>query len=160
MRKLNSKIFLIAIILLNIPFFVSANYQGQIVKFFIDPSYDSLRKEEIFAVLVKISSKLLFYVDNNWWSTQNPLQQDETKRSLDALAIEFEGKIYPSLFATFGSEWMTGIDKDNRITVLIHPMKEEAGGYFNNGDEYPKAQNPKSNEREMIYLNAEYITDS
>ena len=160
MRKLNSKIFLIAIILLNIPFFVSANYQGQIVKFFIDPSYDSLQKEEIFAVLVKISSKLLFYVDNNWWSTQNPLQQDETKRSLDALAIEFEGKIYPSLFATFGSEWMPGIDKDNRITVLIHPMMKTAGGYFNNGDEYPKAQNPKSNEREMVYLNADYITDS
>jgi len=142
-----------------LPLFVSAHYQGQIVKFFIDPSYDSLQKEEIPAVLVKISSKLLFYIDDNWWGDQNPFQQDEIKRSLDALTTEFEGKMYSSLTTNFGNEWRPGIDKENRVTILIHPMKEEAGGYFNNGDEYPRAQNPKSNEREMIYLNAEYITD-
>jgi hypothetical protein len=36
-------------------------------------------------------------------------------------------------------------------------MDDAAGGYFNPGDEYPKSQVSKSNEREMIYLNANYI---
>jgi len=39
-------------------------------------------------------------------------------------------------------------------------MIEEAGGYFNNGDEYLRLQNPRSNEREMVYLNADYIDSS
>ena len=60
--------------------------------------------------------------------------------------------------STFGHEWRPGIDKDSRITILIHPMIKEAGGYFNSGDEYPKLQVTNSNEREMVYLNANYIT--
>jgi hypothetical protein len=39
-------------------------------------------------------------------------------------------------------------------------MKNEAAGYFNPGDEYPKAQVPKSNQREMVYLSSNYFTDS
>ena len=40
---------------------------------------------------------------------------------------EFESKIYPVLTGNLGSEWNPGIDKDSRITILIHPMNEEAG---------------------------------
>ena len=43
-----------------------------------------------------------------------------------------------------------GIDEDSRVTVLIHPMSQGIGGYFNSGDEYSLAQNSVSNERETF----------
>jgi len=72
--------------------------------------------------------------------------QQEVKNALNTLNYGFSSTIYPDLTSNFGSEWKPGIDKDERITVLFHPMKEEARGYFNSGDEYPKLQNPTSNE--------------
>lgn len=54
-------------------------------------------------------------------------------------------------------EWSPGIDNDFKIIILITKMKEEAGGYFNLADEYPRTESPYSNEREMIYLNGSYI---
>ncbi len=160
MRKLNSKIFLLGIVFLFLPLFVSANYQGQIVKFFVDPTYDLSEREEISATLQKISLKAYFYIEDDWWGSLDYQKKREIDLALGNLGKEFYSKIYFTLTSTFGSEWKPGIDKESRITILIHPMKEEAGGYFNAGDEYAKAQNPKSNEREMIYLNADYITNS
>lgn len=84
-------------------------------------------------------------------------EQKITGESLDSLILEFEDDIYPILTRTFGLEWTPGIDKDTRITILIHPMKKESGGYINLANEYPKVQAPESNEREMIYLSSQYI---
>lgn len=151
-------LFLIVSVVIFLPAVAQAEFLGQTVVFSVDSSYDATEREELHAVLIKISSKLLLYIDDGWWSTLNPYQQDEARRSLSALAIEFEGKIYPQLTSTFGSEWKPGIDNDSRITVLFHPMSDEAGGYINYGDEYFRVQNPESNEREMVYLNTASIT--
>ena len=145
------------IIFLLLPLFVNADTLGQKVDFFIDSNYDLEKREKITATLEKISPQLYFYLDDNWWSPLVYWKKEEIRRSLNSLAQEFENQIYPTLTNTFGFEWKPGIDKDERITILIHPMIEEAGGYFNTGDEYPKAQNPDSNEREMVYLNAQHI---
>jgi len=134
-----------------------ADYLGQKVNFFVDPSYDLNKRERISAVLIGISSRVYFYLDDNWWSSESTFRQTEIRNTINFLAVEFEQKIYPTLISTFGSEWKPGIDRDERITILIHPMIEEAGGYFNSGDEYPRIQNPKSNEREMIYLNSQHL---
>ena len=155
----NLKIIFIGIIFLSLPSFVSAVFLGQKADFFVDPTYDLSQREEIFATLQKIGSNLYFYIDDDWWRPLDYQKKQEVELSLRNLDSEFYYKIYPTLTSTFGSEWKPGIDKDNRVTILIHPMKGEAGGYFNNGDEYPRVQNPKSNEREMVYLNADYITD-
>jgi len=156
----NFKIIFVGIIFLSLPVFVSAISLGERADFFVDPTYDLSEREEISAILQKISPKAYFYVDNNWWRSLDYQKGQEIERALSSLGNEFYYKIYPTLTSTYGSEWKPGIDKESRITVLIHPMIKEAGGYFNNGDEYSKAQNPKSNEREMIYLNADYVTDS
>ena len=154
--KIKLKIVFILIFLL-VPLFASADTLGQKVDFSIDSSYDLSNREQISAVLIGISHELYFYLDENWWQNQNFYQQNDIKNSINFLASEFENQIYPTLTNTFGSEWKPGIDGDNRATVLIHPMIKEAGGYFNSGDEYPKLQNPKSNQREMVYLNASHI---
>ena len=150
------KIILVGIILLVLPFFTRADSLGQRADFYVDSSYDLTGRSLITASLKKITPQLYFYIEENWWAFS---PQNEIYQALSNLGEEFENKIYPTLTSTFGQEWTPGIDDDQRITVLIHPMKEEAGGYFNSGDEYPKLQVPTSNEREMIYLNANYITD-
>jgi len=152
-----STILGLGILLILFPTPVHAQFLGHVVNFSIDPSYDASERKEIPAVLVVESPQLLFYIDDNWWSAANPFKKDETRRSLKALATEFEGKIYPVLTSAFGFEWKPGIDEDSRITVLLHLLQEDAGGYTNYGDEYPKVQNPLSNEREMMYLNTEFI---
>jgi len=161
-QKTNLKIlFVVSIsVLLSLPVFVSAVSLGEKTDFFVDPTYDLSQREEISATLQRIGLNLYFYIDEDWLKTLNEQQRQEVELSLRNLDSEFYYKIYPILTSTFGSEWKPGIDKTSPITILIHPMIKEAGGYFNSGDEYPKAQNPKSNEREMLYLNADYITDS
>ena len=137
------------------PIFVNADYVGQTANFFIDPSYDLSKREEISATLQKISQNLYFYIDDSWWNSLDDSQRNEIGLALDNLAAEFKYKIYSFLTSTFGEEWKPGIDNNDTITILFHRMKEGAGGYFNSGDEYPRAQNPRTNKREMVYLNTD-----
>jgi len=154
-----SKILFVGIIILTIPFFASADFLGQKVNFFIESSYDLNKREQISATLQKTTLQLYFYVDDNWWNSLDYQKKQEIEKSLDSLASEFQSKIYPTSTSNFGYEWKPGIDKNEIITILLHPMIEEAGGYFRSGDEYPRLQVPRSNEREMFYLNANYITN-
>jgi len=156
-QKTKVKILSIGIILLVLPFLVTAVSIGQTVNFFIDPSCDLQGREQISATLVKITNQLYFFADTQWWNGLGLAERDRIDVELYNLGNEFEYKIYPVLTSTFGSEPKPGIDNDEKITVLVHPMKKEAGGYYNTGDVYPKLQNPKSNEREMVYLNSQYI---
>lgn len=125
---------------------------GQELTFNIEPSYDLYGRDELTASLAMISRMAYWYVDAAIGETP------EIKGALSSLSQEFEEKIYPTLTQVFGTEWSPGIDKDTRIVILIHPMKDKRGGYFNFADEYPKIQIPNSNEREMVYLNSQYLT--
>jgi len=154
------KIIFLGIVFLSLPVFVSAVSLGQKADFFVDSTYDLTQREEISATLQRIGSNLYFYIDDDWFKTLNEQQRQEVELSLQNLDSEFYYKIYPVLTSTFGYEWKPGIDNDSYITILFHPIIEKAGGYFNNGDEYLRLQNPRSNEREMVYLNADYINSS
>jgi len=156
---LRFKIFPLLIFFLLFPFLVSAHILGEELNFNISSSYDLEKREETTAILEKITNQIYFYLDKNWWQGLSETKKREIDKNLYNLSTEFEYKIYPTLTSTFGSEPKPGIDNDERITVLIHPMKKEAGGYFNSGDVYSKSQNPKSNQREMIYLNAQYADE-
>ena len=157
MFSIKTKIILAGIIFLLLPSIVGAVSLGQQINFFVDSSYDLYGRKEISATLRKITNQLYFYIDATWWDKLDYSKKREIDEKLYNLGDEFERKIYPTLTSTFGSEPKPGIDRDERITILIQPMKKEAGGYFNSGDGYSRLQNPKSNEREMIYLNAQHI---
>ncbi len=157
----NPSFILIISIIVFLPIFVNAEQiLGDSVSFYIEPSYDSLKREQIQATLREISQKAYWYVDNDWWNGLEENEQLEMNNAITALSQEFTTNIYPVLTQNFGSEWKPGIDKDSRITILIHPMNEQAGGYFNSADEFPKSQILTSNEREMIYFNALYLNTS
>jgi len=158
LNNLKIKVILIATLFLVFPPIVSADATlGEKVSFFVDSSFDADKRTQIGAQLQKITSKLYIYIDDAWWNSLTFDRKQEINSTLSSLVEEFESKIYPTLTSTFGSEPKPGIDGDEKITILIHMMKKEAGGYFNSGNEYDKLQNPNSNEREMVYLNSDYI---
>lgn len=84
-----------------------------------------------------------------YWYAQDGRAVDQA--ALDKMAAAFEQTIYPTDRQLFGSEWTPGVDNDPRITVLLAPLRG-AGGSYSAADEYTRAVNPFSNEREMIYI--------
>jgi len=158
-QKTRIELIIISLLFLATPCFVSAVALGQKADFFVNSDYDSFQREEISATLRALGGNAYYYVDDKYWDVLDAQKKQEVEQSLRILDSEFHNRIYSSLTTIFGSEWKPGIDNDLRITILIHPMRGEAGGYFNSGDEYPKLQVPNSNQREMVYLNANYITE-
>ena len=125
---------------------------GDIVNFNVDKSFDASGRTQISSSLVKISSKLYFYIEKAWWDSQPQARQNQILINLDNLSDEFDNNIYPTLTSAFGQEWNPGRDKDSRIAILFESMNSTEGGYFRETDEYEKIQLPDSNEREMLYL--------
>ena len=156
MRRYKIILFILPLLFLAFAQVVSADEVGDKRFFYINSGYDYAEREKLSAVLVKSTGKLYFYIDENWWNLAN---QQKERENLNLLGNEFEGKISPMLSSVLGREWSPGIDDDVKITILMHPMKKEAGGYFRSNDEYEKIQISDSNEREILYLNADYLDD-
>lgn len=129
------------------------------ITFNIDSSYDISGRTKIQAFLFQVGEKADFYVEENYYNTLNADQAKSFSDALKSLSQEFDNVIYPGLTQIYGSEWNPGIDNDPKIAVLITQIKNESGGYFNPADEYYKAEVQASNEREMVYFNAKYVTD-
>ncbi len=140
---------------------VKAAELGENTAFLIDSSYDSKDRSEAQAYLKKINSSAYFYVESEYYDGLPNDLKKEFDASLSSLADDFESTIYPRMKQIFGSEWNPGIDNDGRITIFFTRTKENIGGYFNPNDEYKKSDvvSGKSNEREMIYLNAVFINN-
>ncbi len=130
---------------------------GDAVDFNVDKDFDVLGRIRAQATLIKITDKLYFYVERDWWAMQPVTKQAQILENLDSLSNEFSSSIYPKITSIFGSEQSPGIDKDARITVLFEQMNSAEGGYFREADGYEKLQVPTSNEREMVYLSLAYI---
>lgn len=133
---------------------------GEQVNFYVDASYDISGRSQISATLRVIGEKIYFYVENDYYRGLNLSRKKALEENLKDLANEFDNVIYPKERAVFGSEWSPGIDGDKRITVLVTQLVNQAGGYFNTYDEYPRSKFDNSNEREMIYLNTAAVFDS
>jgi len=132
---------------------------GDIVNFNVDKSFDASGRTQVPATLVKISPKLYFYVEKQWWDSQTEAKQGVISTALNNLAGEFDNNIYPNLTSVFGSEWDPGADKDSKISILFESINSTEGGYFRETDEYEKIQLPNSNAREILYLSISNIED-
>jgi len=150
------KLFFPLIVLLLSPGVVRAT----ILDFNVDPSYDYQGRSEITAFLYQIGEHAYFFVEDNYYDGLSAENKNVFSDSVKVLSEEFNNVIYPRLTSLYGTEWKPGADRDERITILLSKIKTNSGGYFNSGDEYPKAQVSNSNEREMIYFNVEYVSDS
>lgn len=84
-----------------------------------------------------------------WWIEEGYDVSDDALRESAAL---FENKTYPTDRDFFGSEWTPGIDGEEQVHVFLGSVPG-VGGYFSSADEFPRAINPFSNEKEMFYIN-------
>ncbi len=150
------KYFLVLTFLFILPFVVNA---AQVEDFYVDPGYDYYGRSQIEAVLKATGQHAYFFIEKDWWNSQSLTNKNRALNKLQTLSQEFSNTIYPKEREVFGEEWSPGIDQDERITVLFAKLISKAGGYFNPNDEYEKLQQT-SNEREMVYLNADYLFDT
>lgn len=116
--------------------------------FNVSPQLHKQAKEQIEADVVWAGTNSVFFVENGLLFSQSALQD---------LGKEFDQKIFPELTAVFGQPLTPGVDNDSRITVLFMSMVTGVGGYFNGEDMYTRGERSASNQREMVYLSADFI---
>ena len=95
--------------------------------------------------------RLALVTPHAYWYLEDGL--DISMSGLERSASRFEEDIYPVVTLVFGTEWTPGIDNDPRLNILNARLSGVAG-YFSSTDEYPTGVRPRSNQREIIYLNA------
>lgn len=129
--------------------------------FLIDEEYDRANRSEIEASLHYTSQNAYFYVEKGYLEELSPIQAVNINSRIIEIGNNFDKLIYPQTRNVFGEEWTPGIDKESKITILLSKLDYNIGGYFNPNDEYIKDSvvDNKSNEREMIYINPDFIYD-
>ena len=126
--------------------------------FHIQSYYDYAQRDTIAASLKLSSEHAYIFVEDNFWNRLSDQEKPQYLKDLNKLAQEFDNTIYPGLTSFYGDPWSPGIDKDSKITILFTHMENNVAGYFLFQDEFSKRIFPSSNEREMLYLNAQNIT--
>jgi len=153
------KFYILSFLLFALTFSASADTLGQGERFFISPIYDAGSQVSVTATLRYVSDRAYFYIDNDYWSGISEAARDHILANTESLAKEFDSRIHPIETEFFGSEPNPGIDNDPRTTILLIPLIENAGGYFDTTNEYSRTAAPNSNQREMIYLNINELND-
>jgi len=154
------KIFIAIVGMVMIPLLSEGVSVGSTERFFIEEEFDAYDRGEANAELVKVTDYIHFYVDRDWWGDASEREKEDYKKSFRNLSGEFEENIRPEMASRFGNEPKHTVSPDEHITLLFHPMEENAGGYFRSGDQYSRYQYSKSNERNIIYLSSNIIRDS
>ena len=95
--------------------------------------------------------RLALVTPHAYWYVEDGLYSNLS--GLERSAAQFEENIYPVVTQVFGTEWSPGIDNDPRLNILNARLKGVAG-YFSSTDEYPAGVQPRSNQREIIYVNS------
>ena len=73
----------------------------------------------------------------------------------------FSEQSYPAETAFFGSEWNPGVDNDPRLHILhAYGLGDGIAGYYSSADEYSRLARDFSNEKEMFYVNLEWLKSS
>jgi immune inhibitor A len=106
----------------------------------------------------QVTARLIYITDNVYFfaDTAVRVKEDQVKNLVD----NFQKNIYPTDRQFFGSEWTPGVDGDPHLYILYtYGLGGPEGGaitfgYFSSADEYSHLAHPRSNEKEMFYLNA------
>ncbi len=107
--------------------------------------------------ITSISARVRYITDHAYFFIQEGVSYSDS--GLQRIGSDFESIVYPTVRASFGSEWTPGVDSDTRISIL-HADLSGAGGFFSSSDEYPRAVVSRSNEREVLYLDSSALRAS
>ena len=110
---------------------------------------DTAGSFQVDTTLRYVTPHLYFWIEDGVSYSESELQ---------ALAEEFENKIYPTDREFFGSEWRPGIDGDEHLYILfVENLGFSLAGYFSSADEVHPLAHEYSNAHEMFFLNADNV---
>ena len=101
-----------------------------------------------------IQATLLLVSEHAYWYVDDSI--DIAVDDLGKAAEVYESNIHPIVTGAFGDIWNPGVDNDPRLTILHTPLNGSTVGYFSPKDEYPRQIQPRSNQREMIYMDGSW----
>ncbi len=101
-----------------------------------------------------VEARLLAVSENAYWYAD--VETELTAQELEQTADVFEREIRPPIVEAIGDIWRPGVDGDDRLTVLHTPLVA-AAGYFSAADQFPRSAQPRSNEREMIFMDGDWL---
>lgn len=127
--------------------------------FFVEPSFDFAGRQKVSSTLRYESASAYFYIEDTVYSGLSSSKKSSMDAALLALANEFDSNIYPKLRNVYGSELSPGIDNDTKITILFTRTSPGVKGYFLAQNQVSRSVNSASNEREMLYLNADTLLE-
>jgi hypothetical protein len=157
MARKSRYLFFIAIFFCLNSGFISADTIGQREQFFVNDEFDSVDRTTLTATLRHIGGKAYFYVDDLYWGAIDSAKQNTLLDNIKTFAAEFDAVIYPKETQFWGSEANPGVDNDPRITILLEDLDQTNGGYFESASSYTRDRIEKSNQREMVVINAEVL---
>lgn len=78
--------------------------------------------------------------------------------NVQASIDRFSRVSYPAEVKLFGGEWNPGVDDDPKLNILhASGLGGSVAGYYSSADEYSRLANPFSNEKEMFYVNLDWL---
>jgi hypothetical protein len=158
------KITLICLIILVLSIFsfkaARAETLNQLSDFYVNQEYDLTGRSKLTAVLKVITDKFYIYFDKAWLETLDSATRDKIINKTIVLAYNFQNKDYTNLIQTFGPEpFQYTNPSDPRLILLVHPLKSEVGGYSQGSDLYPANVYTNSNQRNVVYFNANNLLE-
>lgn len=116
---------------------------GQTSRFFIH-----IPEASIAATCVAVGKYCYIFIEDTYKDMLTEIQAKD-------VADTFDTEIYPKVHHWIGSKTHPGLDRDNRITVLLHDVGmnqsgKDYGGYFSPTDLHPT--HPTSNRRDIVYM--------
>lgn len=96
------------------------------------------------AALRAVSEHAYFFVEEG---------ADVGDGEIDDAVAAFEESVWPAVTGALGPPPIPGVDGDPRIVVLHADLGPAVGGYVTDEDAYPRQVVPRSNQREIVYLN-------
>ena len=91
-----------------------------------------------------------------YWFVEDGYDGRAPQNALAQSADAFESQTYPAVRRYFGSEPNPGVDGDPHLVFFLGHVPGVAA-YFSGADSYPRSVNPRSNERDMIYVNLDAL---
>ncbi len=100
----------------------------------------------------QVTATLRYVTAHSYFWAENGAEVDQ--QEMKTLMDTFEGKIYPTDRAFFGSEWTPGVDGDPHIYILYAGgIGSSVAGYYSPADEYTPLVREHSNAHEMFVIN-------
>lgn len=103
-----------------------------------------------------ITANLGYKTENVYFWIEEGVSYD--KNELSRLVTTFEDEILPTNREFFGTEWLPGIDENNRLFILFAKnIGSGIAGYFSSADAVPPQVHEFSNSHEMFMLSADNV---